>query len=67
MSDECGEQEEDEPLELACGGGTGAGGATGEGGAWAAGVDRAPCVGPNGCNLRMDVHLYWNSGRVSGS
>jgi hypothetical protein len=72
VGDECGELEEDEPLELAVGGfngaGGGAGGATGAVGAWAAaGVGGAPTVGPNGWSLGIDVQLYWNSGTVSSS
>ncbi len=62
VGDECGELEEDEPLELVSGGGTGAGGA------WAgAEVGAAFSVSPNGYSLVMDVQLYWNSGMVSGS
>ncbi len=68
VSDECGELEEDELLELVSGGGSGAGGATGAGGAWAgAEVGAAFRVSPNGYSLVMDVQLYWNSGMVSGS
>jgi hypothetical protein len=57
VGDECGELEEDEPLELASGGGTGAGGgaggATGAGGTWAgAGVGGAPSVVPNVCSQK---------------
>ncbi len=72
VGDECGELEEDEPLELASGGVTGAGGgagvATRAGGTWAvAGVVGVPNVGPKGCSLGIDVQLYWNSGTISDS
>jgi len=72
VGDECDELEEDEPLELASGGGngagSGAGGATGAGGTWAgAGIGGAPSIGPNGCSLGKEVQLYLNSGTVSGS
>jgi hypothetical protein len=72
VGDECGELEDDEPLELASGdvsgAGGGAGGAAGAGGTVAAaGVGGAPNVGPNGWSLGIDVQLYWNSGTVSGS
>jgi hypothetical protein len=63
VGDECGELEEDEPLEPVSGVDAGAGGCTGgaTGGVGAlagAGVDGAPSVGPNCCSLGIEVQLY---------
>ncbi len=61
VDDECGELDEDEPPELVSGGatgaGSGAGGATG-GVRTLASAGGFAVVGPNGCNLGMDVQLY---------
>jgi hypothetical protein len=63
VGDECGVLEEDEPLELGPGGGTGVGGgvvgATGAGGIWpVAGVGGALSNGPNCCSLGIHVQFY---------
>ncbi len=71
VRDECGELEEDEPLELASGGvygaGCGACGATGAGGACAAArVVGALIVGPNGCPVLLEFwYCIWFSSKES--
>ncbi len=58
VGDECGELEEDEPLELVSVGGPGAGGCAGGAmGAGVTGVEGALSVGPNGCSLGiLELH-----------